>query len=286
MGNPADDGTNGTPRTDTETRPINISFVAIFKYKNAPAQTSILQANILYTGQLISQVEELSGNFTITSTTNKTFFPITTGASDYTITLPPLAQSLGRVITITKDDSGAGEVTIDGNGAETINGFSSLYLASQYDSITLIATTSEWIRASGVFQPVSGQPSLGKLHMIAEASRVNWDVNDSTITDTWEECDLSARVPNGTTALYGVMNVSTTNAADLAVICIRDGAGSTTSVSKTETLACAAELGAANTQIFASVTIKATNGVFDYRRYTGFTVNQFLYSMWGYYLNS
>jgi hypothetical protein len=72
---------------------------------------------------------------------------VTTGASTITATLPTVASgdaSLGRVCTVMKVDSGAGSVTIDGNGSQTINGSATVSLASQYDYRTLVSNGTEW----------------------------------------------------------------------------------------------------------------------------------------------
>jgi hypothetical protein len=68
----------------------------------------------------------------------------TGGAGGITITLPAAASSTGRIITVTKVDAGAGDVTIDGNGAETINGNATHDLTSQYESITIYCDGTEW----------------------------------------------------------------------------------------------------------------------------------------------
>lgn len=79
----------------------------------------------------------------------KDLYAVTTAASTITATLPTVASgdaSLGRVVTIMKIDSGAGSVTIDADGSETINGSATVSLSSQYDYRTLVYDgASEWI---------------------------------------------------------------------------------------------------------------------------------------------
>ena len=136
-------------------------------------------------------------------------------------------------------------------------------------------------------QPVSGEPSAGTLHFIPEASRAQseYDLADTSVSDTWEECDLSAKVPVGTTAVYGLMNIYGSDATDVPVLCVRDGAGSETDTTKTFTMRIAAEQGAAALRMGTPVTIKATNGVFDYRRFSSsYPVNTLAFILWGYYL--
>lgn len=59
-----------------------------------------------------------------------------------TVNLP--AASANAQITIKKTDATANTVTIDGNGAETIDGGLTAVLTTQYESITLISDGSNW----------------------------------------------------------------------------------------------------------------------------------------------
>lgn len=66
-----------------------------------------------------------------------------TAGSTVTITLPLIANSLGRVINIKKLGSTA-SVIIDGNGAETIDGDTNVTITVQYVNIVLYGGSSEW----------------------------------------------------------------------------------------------------------------------------------------------
>jgi hypothetical protein len=69
-----------------------------------------------------------------------------TGGADYTATLPLLADAQGMIVTV-KKISGAAlrKLTIDGNGAETIDGSATVVLQGiRQPSVTLFADTSEW----------------------------------------------------------------------------------------------------------------------------------------------
>lgn len=65
-----------------------------------------------------------------------------TGAGAVTINLPAAASNLGRVVKIKR--VGANDVTIDGNGAETIDGAATLTLDADYESVTLFCDGSGW----------------------------------------------------------------------------------------------------------------------------------------------
>jgi len=70
---------------------------------------------------------------------------MSTDGQDRTVTLPTLADNLKKIIRIYNVDSGSGRIKVDGEGAETINGKTEIYLPSRYDYIELIAGASEWI---------------------------------------------------------------------------------------------------------------------------------------------
>jgi hypothetical protein len=73
----------------------------------------------------------------------------TTGAIEVDLLSAVGAQ--GRTVTIIKTDASANVVTIDPNASETINGSpTSLTLADQYDSVTLISNGSNWFKVSAV----------------------------------------------------------------------------------------------------------------------------------------
>ena len=76
------------------------------------------------------------------SVTRNIFCDATSGA--ITVNLPTISGNTGRQYTIKKIDSSANAVTVDGSGAETIDGSTTAVINSQYESITIQATSSEW----------------------------------------------------------------------------------------------------------------------------------------------
>lgn len=63
----------------------------------------------------------------------------------FTVTLPTVASAGdGFIIIVKKTDSSVNAVTIDGAGAETIDGATTLVLSSQYDSAALRCDGTEW----------------------------------------------------------------------------------------------------------------------------------------------
>jgi hypothetical protein len=86
--------------------------------------------------------ETITTTDTLDGTNHVVFADATSGA--FTITLPPAATETGRVYHIKKIDSSANAVTIDGDSAETIDDSTTVELASQYDSVTIVSDGTEW----------------------------------------------------------------------------------------------------------------------------------------------
>jgi hypothetical protein len=85
-----------------------------------------------------------SDNYVITDIDEVKIINVTTGVADRTITLPTLADNQERIITIYKEDFSLGDVIIDGEGAETINGNTTIKLPRQYSKLKILAGLSEW----------------------------------------------------------------------------------------------------------------------------------------------
>ena len=65
-------------------------------------------------------------------------------SAGFTITLPTASQKMGRQIAIKKIDASANNVTVDGAGAETIDGAATLVWNTQYVTYILISNGSNW----------------------------------------------------------------------------------------------------------------------------------------------
>jgi hypothetical protein len=68
----------------------------------------------------------------------------TGGGGGITITLPAVADATDRVYYVKKVDAGAGAVTLDGNGGETIDGAITHALSNQYDAVMIVCDGSTW----------------------------------------------------------------------------------------------------------------------------------------------
>jgi hypothetical protein len=85
-----------------------------------------------------------SADYTVLDDDGYAHVHVTTGASTRTITLPTAAANTDRRITIRKVDTGAGLVTIDGEGAETIGSYTSYTLTKIHDRVTLLCDGTGW----------------------------------------------------------------------------------------------------------------------------------------------
>lgn len=72
----------------------------------------------------------------------------------FTLTLPAAALHTGRIFVIGKSDSGSNAVLVDGNGSETIDGVSGIYLYLQHDYIAIQSDGSNWKLISKTWQEV------------------------------------------------------------------------------------------------------------------------------------
>ena len=99
-----------------------------------------------------------SGTKTITTKSNENYTVLTTdqiilyttGSSDRTATLPAASGMTGKELTFKKVDSGSGDLIIDGNSSETIDGELTFSLQGQYAYITIISDGTLWHTIGGI----------------------------------------------------------------------------------------------------------------------------------------
>lgn len=85
-----------------------------------------------------------TSNYTVLTT--DTFIPCDASGGSLTVTLYTAVGNSGRVVTIKKMDSTlTQEVTIEGDGTETIDGALNYKLDTQYESITLVSDGANWL---------------------------------------------------------------------------------------------------------------------------------------------
>lgn len=107
-----------------------------FWFRRAGAWTTQATA-----GEVLSIVGK-TANYTATATDHTILVDATAGV--VTITLPAAAASVGREYAIKKIDASANAVTIDGNGAELIDGAATQSLATQWKSMIIQCNGTAW----------------------------------------------------------------------------------------------------------------------------------------------
>lgn len=85
-----------------------------------------------------------SSDYVITDNDNLSTIYVDDTSSDRTVTLPTVADNSGRIITIKNTSSDQGKVTVDGEGAETIDGQTTIILDAKYSYVKVQSDGSEW----------------------------------------------------------------------------------------------------------------------------------------------
>jgi len=82
--------------------------------------------------------------YTITDSDGYSTVLADSGSGAITVNLPTAADNEGREILVKKTDSTNNKVTIDGEGAETIDGLTTFDLVLQYDYVRVVSDGTEW----------------------------------------------------------------------------------------------------------------------------------------------
>lgn len=93
---------------------------------------------------ILHDINAVSTNYTVLDGDGYRYIHVTTGASDTTITLPTAADNTDRVISVRKVDSGAGLVTLDGEGSETIDGSTTYVIGGDDAYVEVYCDGTAW----------------------------------------------------------------------------------------------------------------------------------------------
>ncbi|MGD8305203.1 MAG: hypothetical protein PVF17_00990 [Ignavibacteria bacterium] len=104
---------------------------------------SYMQNNLSFAARSVKYLTNTDSPFTITDSDGYTTFICDTSGGDIDIILPTLADNQARNLEFIHQ-VGGGLLTIDGEGAETIDGMTEIELPKQYDRMTILGTTVEW----------------------------------------------------------------------------------------------------------------------------------------------
>lgn len=103
----------------------------------------------LHSGNVAGRLLNLAGvavssAYTILDNDGYTIFYADTSGGAFTLTLPTAADNTSRSIIVIKTSSDANVLTIDGEGAETINGDATQTITRQYKVLWLLCNGTEW----------------------------------------------------------------------------------------------------------------------------------------------
>jgi len=196
--------TGAVPVTDAETSILILDDVTVANYTSLPCfpigkfrmkyssgnadwtvQTLTSEDGIIINPIFDGLVSNKAADYIIADTDGIKVIEVTTGAGDDTITLPTLADNLLKKITIRKVDSGAGNVIIEGEGAETINGQTNLTLYTQYDWVTLEAGETNWYIVNGNYpQEIQDFTTINAVGTASQQAAGHiFDSNEGGLTD-------------------------------------------------------------------------------------------------------
>ena len=128
-----------------------------------------------------------SNNYTISDGPLARTVLASSGATDRTVILPTAAANSAVTVTVKKVDSGSGTVTIDGEGAETIDQLTTFLLSDMGQWVTLVCDGSGWQSVAWSDPPT----------MIVEDQKTSGTDGGSVTSGAWRTRDLNTEVYNG-----------------------------------------------------------------------------------------
>lgn len=151
------DGTNNRVGMGTATPSARLDVVGTFQLVDGTQGankilTSDASGNASWTsnlsvgGSVTLNIRTITAATTVLSTDCVVICDATSGG--FTVTLPTAASSTGRVYTFKKLAS-SNNVTIDGNGAELIDGATTYTLTAAYKSVRIISNGTRWLILGG-----------------------------------------------------------------------------------------------------------------------------------------
>jgi hypothetical protein len=164
---------------------------------------------------------------TITSTTtlNNTHNIVLCNSGAYTVTLPAAASNTGRIYYIKNIDTDGDNITVDGNGSETIDGSATYILDAYLQSIKIISDGSNW--------HVIADTNNGTLTTLTCASSTDY----GTLTDSEVASGVSSTIPytGGNGGTHSGQTVTSTGVTGLTAT-LTDGSFTSGSDSLTYTI--------------------------------------------------
>jgi hypothetical protein len=120
-------------------------------------------------------VYSITADYAITDSDGYGTINVNPTGGDITVTLPTAADNTSREIIVKVTHAG-GKVTVDGEGAETINGHTNIYLQRQYDYIAVYCDGTEWfIKAQDINYETGWQNRSDWTGVVAGTSAFDYD---------------------------------------------------------------------------------------------------------------
>lgn len=150
------DGTNGTPRIDSQTHGADIAKTGCYwavANPFLPISGMVVSSDASAAGQstVINTVKTITGNYTLTGDDETLNINAAGASGNITVTLPSAALYPGKKYNL-RITSGNYHATIDGFGAEGICGQPTIKVAGANDGITIQSATTGWIGLDGACQ--------------------------------------------------------------------------------------------------------------------------------------
>lgn len=108
----------------------------------------IVNTRLTRWADLVARLQRLNVRAVTAATTlteNDDVLTVATAGGAVTVTLPPVSGTRGKVYYIKKTDASANNITLDGNGAETIDGAATVVWNTQWQSYTVVSTGTAWL---------------------------------------------------------------------------------------------------------------------------------------------
>ena len=157
---------------------------------STPASTLDIQGSLGYKVTTI----------TAATTLNQTHNVVLCNTGPYTVTLPAAASNTGKVYYIKNIDVDGDDITIDGNGAETIDGATTFLLDPYKHAVRIVSDGTNWHVLEESGSSVNSSYSSFN-HVNCDGSIFTWaDVTNATTGKTWMDRNLGAKqVATGST---------------------------------------------------------------------------------------
>lgn len=131
-----------TARAETEAELVAGSNITITPSGAGATRQLTIAATAVTGGALILDARTITA--TGSPTPDDYLIIVDAAAGAVTVNLPAAASSVGRILQCKKKDASANAMTLDGNGAETIDRAATLSTTTQYTAFTVACDGTEW----------------------------------------------------------------------------------------------------------------------------------------------